>query len=172
MNRLYLYGIEQAKLTASFSTCLSTHYGAVIIDPDTGFITTGRNGSPRGMEHCTDRGWCIKRELGYDHFQQDMKEWIGMDSYCTCSHAEQNALIQAGTRAKDCIMFLYGERNDAPIIPSPCFTCIKLIINAGIKSIIIRPNIEYIEIDPIKLYKHYETVLMNKVIEYKNEKEA
>ncbi len=165
-DRFYNYGMDEAIIQAKYSTCLSTHYGTAILDPNTGHvIATGRNGVPKGKEHCTDRGWCVKRELGYDHFQQDMKEWAGI-SYCVCSHAEKNAIAQAGIRANNCIMFLYGERNGEPITCQPCFDCTKLIINAGITSVIIRPATKFIEIDPLSLYDYYENVLLNKISEY------
>lgn len=156
LNRKYEYGIQEAILQSSFSTCLSTHYGCSILDPITGYIiSVGRNGSPSGKEHCVDTGWCLKRELGYDHFQASSNDSKGMEYACKCSHAEINALIKSGERARNCIMFLYGERNGVPIVPQPCFSCTKLIINAGIKEVIIRPKTKFISIDPIKLYDSY-----------------
>jgi dCMP deaminase len=164
------YGIECAKDAASFSTCLSSHYGSAIINPVTKYlISSGRNGAPRGMDHCSDRGFCIKRELGYDHFVEDMREWAGM-SYCICSHDLQNALIQAGERAYNCIAYLWGERNGEPIIPIPCFTCTKLAINAGISLFVMKQNDTFIELNPVDVYKNYENVLLNKLNEKSNNK--
>jgi len=161
LDKLHSYGIELAKQTAQFSTCLSSKYGAVIIDPKTKYmIASGRNGAPRNKEHCNDIGYCLKRELGYDHFGSNVKEWQGMQ-YCRCSHAEINALIQAGKDAYGCIMYLYGERNGHPIIPKPCFQCTKALINAGVEKVIIRPNVDYIEINTSVLYDKYITEIIN-----------
>jgi len=155
LNRFYNRGMDEAILASKYSTCLSTHYGNALLDPLTGsVVAVGHNGAPKGKEHCTDIGWCLKKELGYDHFQNGVNNWGGLIS-CRCSHSDVNVIIQAGLRAKDCIMFLYGERNGTPIVPQPCFSCVKLIINAGIKEVIIRPKTKFISIDPSKLYDSY-----------------
>lgn len=164
MDKLYEYGIQEAIVQSKFSTCLSSHYGAAIIDPSSGHcIAGGRNGAPKGKEHCTDRGWCIKRELGYNHFQTGIDEWLGM-YFCCNAHAEENAIIQAGyERTNGCIMFLYGERNGTPTIPQPCFHCTKLLINAGINAVVIRPATEFIMIDVSELYDNYIHQLYEKL---------
>jgi dCMP deaminase len=147
--------MDEAILASKYSTCLSTHYGDSLMDPLTGFIiATGHNGAPRGKEHCTDIGWCLKREIGYDHFQKSVSDWVGME-HCRCLHSEISSIGQAGQRAYGSVMFLYGERNGTPIVPQPCFSCVKLIINAGIKEVIIRPKTKFISIDPSKLYDSY-----------------
>jgi dCMP deaminase len=163
--RFYERGMDESILASKYSTCLSTHYGNALIDPLTGsVVATGHNGAPRGKPHCTDIGWCLKRKLGYNHFQNGVNDWAG-PICCRCSHSDVNVIIQAGLRAKDCIMFLYGERNGIPITPQPCFACIKLIINAGITKIVTRPFKEYIEIDPNELYDRYKKELLNKIPE-------
>ena len=47
------YFIEIAKVVSSRATCLRRKYGAVIVK-DSVIISTGYNGSPRGMENCID----------------------------------------------------------------------------------------------------------------------
>jgi len=153
----HAYGIRRAKGTAASSTCISSHYGAEIIDPVTKRpVGSGFNGVPRGMEHCNDKKWCFKQELGFTHFQEGVGQWAGL-SYCLCTHAEVNAIAQAGDRAWGCWMYLWGERaNGVRILPQPCFTCTKMIINAGITDVIVEstPGI-YIKINPIALYHKY-----------------
>ncbi len=154
----HAYGIRRAKAAAKSSTCISSHYGAEIINPITkASIASGYNGVPRGKEHCSDKGWCFKRDiLGYTHFQNSVKDWAGL-SYCLCTHAEVNAISQAGDRAWGCILYLWGERdNGVPIIPQPCFSCTKLIINAGIQTAVIEASPDhYVEINMSALYDKY-----------------
>jgi deoxycytidylate deaminase len=147
--------IDIAKVCARQSTCISSHYGAVIVNPETRHvISTGFNGVPKGKEHCKDKDWCFKRQLGFDHFQNSIKDYAGIQ-YCLCSHAEVNALVQAGERSNNCVMYLYGERNDAPFACQPCFQCTKLLINAGIAKVIIQLPNTFVEIDPNGLYDRY-----------------
>jgi len=138
--------ISVARACADQSTCISSRYGAVIVDPTTRTIlATGYNGSPRGIDHCSDSGECFKRKFGFTHGN-------GWD-FCVCSHAEQNALIQAGSKSWGCDLYLYGYRvtNDQEINPKPCFLCTKLIINAGIKRVVTN----YMVLDPYELFYGY-----------------
>lgn len=154
----HAYGIARAKASAQFSTCLSSHYGAEIIDPvSKRSVASGFNGAPRGKDHCTDKGYCFKRDvLGYNHFQEDVADWAGL-IYCCCNHDTTNAIISAGERAWGCYMYLWGERaNGVKIIPKPCFACTKIILNAGIEKLIIEGSPgNYIEINPSALYDEY-----------------
>ena len=58
------YYLNIAKAVSERSTCLRRHYGAVIVKDDE-IISTGYNGSPRGLENCCDRGTCerIEKEI-------------------------------------------------------------------------------------------------------------
>lgn len=53
-----------AETFAYRSTCMKRKYGAVLVKDDA-VISTGYNGSPRGMENCCDVGNCprIKRDM-------------------------------------------------------------------------------------------------------------
>lgn len=163
IDKLHAYGIELAKQTAQFSTCLSSHYGSIILNPVTKYIVaSGRNGAPRGKDHCNEIGYCLKRECGYTHHDTNIEQQNGF-MFCVCVHSEINALLQAGKEAYGCYLYLWGERNGAPIIPTPCFQCTKAIINAGIEKVIIKPREKYIEIDPSILYDKYVTdIISNK----------
>jgi dCMP deaminase len=145
---------EVAKVCAAQSTCLSSHYGAVIVDANHHIISTGFNGAPKGKEHCTDKGWCLKRSFGYDHFQTSVKDWAGM-SICNCVHTETNAIVNATAPVGGSTMYLYGERNGFPIVVKPCFLCCKMLINAGIQKVIIKSNNTFIEINMDELYEAY-----------------
>jgi dCMP deaminase len=96
---------------AARSTCDRKHVGAVIVR-DKSILSTGYNGSVRGMAHCDDVG----------HM---------MDSgHCVATvHAEANAIIQA---AKNGVAI---DGADIYVTASPCWPCFKLIANSGIQRV-------------------------------------
>jgi dCMP deaminase len=105
----YFMGI--AHQAATRSTCQRKHVGAVIVR-DRAVLSTGYNGSLRGMPHCEDVGCVIE------------------DGHCiTTVHAEANAILQA---AKNGVGVDGGEIYTTA---SPCWNCFKLIANSGIKRI-------------------------------------
>ena len=116
----YFMGI--AELTARRSTCLRRNVGAVIVQ-DRHIVATGYNGAPRGIDHCAQRGGCLREELGIPSGERH--------ELCRALHAEQNAIIQAAT---------FGHSIEGAIIyitHAPCIICSKMIINAGINKIIV-----------------------------------
>ena len=117
------YFMEMAELTAKRSTCMRRHVGAVIVK-DRHAIATGYNGAPSGIMHCEERGGCIRQQLkvpsGHRH------------ELCMALHAEQNAIIQAA------VMGNSVEGGTIYITLQPCAICAKMILNAGIKRIVIK----------------------------------
>lgn len=102
------------------STC-RRHVGAVIT-VDNVIVSTGYNGSPKGLSHCSENGGCI-RELNNipSGTQQE---------FCRAVHAEQNAIIQAavnGVKIKGGTLYVNTY---------PCSICARMIINAEIKRIV------------------------------------
>jgi len=129
------YFLNIAREVAQRSTCERAKVGAVIVK-DKRILTTGYNGSPRGLAHCTEVG-CL------------------MDNgHCVRTlHAEQNAIIQAA---------LHGVITEGAIIyvtHQPCFNCAKTIINAGISEIVYDReyhddrSLEFLEQAGVKLNK-------------------
>ena len=110
MNRVdwHTYFMNMAKQAATRSTCDRKHVGAVIVRDKT-ILSTGYNGSIRGMPHCDEVGHLIEN----DHC-------IGT------VHAEANAIIQA---AKNGVGIDGGELYTTA---SPCWSCFQLLANAGI----------------------------------------
>jgi dCMP deaminase len=106
------YFMNIARVVSSRSTCERKFVGAVIVRDRT-ILSTGYNGSIRGMPHCTDVGHMM------------------VDGHCVATiHAEMNAIIQA---AKN------GVAIDGAAIyvtASPCWNCFKAVANAGMKRII------------------------------------
>ncbi len=100
------------------STCTRRQIGAIIVS-DVGEIkSTGYNGNPRGLPHCSEIG-CIRDKLG-------IPSGTRLET-CTAVHAEQNALIQAGTNARGSTLY-------STIVPCPI--CARMILNAQIARVV------------------------------------
>lgn len=115
------YFLEIANLISSRSTCLRRRVGAVIVK-DKRILATGYNGTPKGLAHCLDVG-CLREELKIPSGERH--------ELCRGLHGEQNALLQAslhGVSVKDSILYCTNQ---------PCIICAKMIINTGIKEIVI-----------------------------------
>lgn len=108
------YFLDLAEKVATRSTCDRLHVGAVIVK-DRNIVATGYNGSPSGLAHCDDVGHLIK------------------NGRCERTiHAEQNAIIQAAKHGTTI------EGSEIYVTHSPCYTCAKFIITAGIKRVVCR----------------------------------
>lgn len=115
------YFIGIAKLVAMRSTCLRRQVGAVIVK-ERHILTTGYNGTPKDIAHCEDTG-CLRERLKIPSGERH--------ELCRGLHAEQNALLQAalyGISLKEAVLYCTNQ---------PCIICAKMIINAGIKEIVI-----------------------------------
>jgi dCMP deaminase len=101
------YFMDIAKQVASRATCDRKHVGALLVRDRT-ILSTGYNGSIRGLPHCDEVGHMME------------------NGHCVATvHAEANAFIQA---AKN------GVAIDGATIyttASPCWPCFKLIANSG-----------------------------------------
>ena len=104
----HTYFMNIAKQAATRSTCDRKNVGAVIVRDRT-ILSTGYNGSIRGMPHCDDVGHTLE------------------SGHCIATvHAEANAIIHAARN---------GVRIDGAELyttASPCWNCFKLIANGGI----------------------------------------
>lgn len=106
------YFLKIADTVAEQSTCLDKAVGCVIVSQDNQIIACGYNGAPSKYPDCKQRNYCNKE--------------IKHKGYCIATHAEINALIKAGERAKGGKLFVSLE---------PCLECAKAIINAQIKEV-------------------------------------
>ncbi len=106
------YFMNIATEVATRSTCARKHVGSVIVRDKT-ILSTGYNGSVRGLPHCDDD----------DHMMED--------GHCVRTiHAEVNAIIQAaknGTRI---------DQSSIYVTASPCWSCFKCIANAGLSRVV------------------------------------
>jgi dCMP deaminase len=106
------YFMRIALEVATRATCDRRRVGAVIVR-DRMILSTGYNGSIRGLPHCDEVGHMME------------------GGHCVATvHAEANAIIQAARN---------GVRIDGADIyttDSPCWNCFKLIANSGIRRIL------------------------------------
>ena len=106
------YFMNIAQAVATRSTCSRKHVGAVIVR-DKVILSTGYNGSIRGLPHCDEVGHMLE------------------DGHCVRTiHAEANAVIQAathGTRIEGATLY---------VTASPCWNCFKMVANAGLERIV------------------------------------
>ena len=102
------YFMSIAQVVATRSTCTRKYVGSVIVKNRT-ILSTGYNGSIRGMPHCSEVGHMME------------------DGHCVATiHAEANAIIQA---AKTGAMI---EGGTIYVTASPCWNCFKQIANSAI----------------------------------------
>lgn len=104
--------MEIARTVATRATCPRASVGCVLTR-DKRILTTGYNGAPRGVRHCTDGGCLIVN----DHCQR-------------ATHAEANAIVQGalhGVGLHDATAYCTHQ---------PCVNCSKLLISAGVGRIV------------------------------------
>ena len=123
------YFIEIAKVVSSRSTCLRRRYGAVIVK-DRVIISTGYNGSPRGIKNCIDLNRCIRQEQNIPSGERY--------ELCEAVHAEQNAIINGPPeRMKGATIYIAGfEEDDSFATGRPCKLCDRMIRNSQISEVV------------------------------------
>ena len=104
------YYMSVARVIALRGTCLRKRVGAIIV-VDNKIIATGYNGAPKGFKHCTE----VRCNVVNNHCIRTV-------------HAEENALLQAGEKAKGGILYT---------TVSICVWCFKSAVQAGIKKIVV-----------------------------------
>jgi dCMP deaminase len=114
------YFMDIARQVAARSNCMKRQVAAVIV-ADRRIISTGYNGTPRGVKNCNEGG--CPRCNNFSESGRNLEE-------CLCSHGEENAIVQAsyhGIAIKDATLYTTY---------SPCLLCSKMIINAGIRRVV------------------------------------
>lgn len=114
------YFMDIARLVSTRSTCLRRQVGAVLVRSRQ-VISTGYNGAPSGVSHCSERG-CLRQQLGIPSGERH--------EVCRGTHGEQNAIAQAAR---------FGTATDGSTLYCthlPCLQCVKVLINAGVREVI------------------------------------
>lgn len=137
------YYLDIAQAVLERGTCLRRNYGAIIVKNDE-IVSTGYVGAPRGRANCSDLGFCTREHLGIPRGERY--------ELCRSVHAEANAIISASrSQMIGATLYLVGiDARSGEIVPdaSACAMCKRMIINAGISTVIIRrtPD-EYVTVD-------------------------
>lgn len=106
------YFMEIARTVATRGTCTRLSVGCVVTR-DHRILTTGYNGAPRHVAHCSEVGCLVVN----DHCQRS-------------THAEANAVVQGA---------LHGVSLQGSTVyctHQPCNGCSKLLISAGVVRIV------------------------------------
>lgn len=131
------YYLDIAQTVAERSTCLRRKFGSIIVKNDV-IVSTGYNGAPRGRKNCSDLGECFREKLGIPRGERY--------ELCRSVHSEQNAIIAApreqmlgATLYMACIS---PEDHAVQSGTNNCMMCKRVILNAGIETVVIRDDKE------------------------------
>jgi len=116
--------MQIASVVATRSTCLRRQVGALLV-LNKRILSTGYNGAPSGLSHCRDVG-CLREQLKVPSGERH--------ELCRGLHAEQNAIIQAA---------VHGVAIEGSVLYSthyPCAVCAKMLVNAGVTSLVLAEN--------------------------------
>jgi dCMP deaminase len=119
------YFMNIARAVATRATCDRKHVGCVLVR-DNRILSTGYNGSARGLAHCDDVGHLME------------------NGHCVATvHAEVNAVAQAAQNG------VALEGAIAYVTAHPCWNCFKTLRNAGVLAIVYdeayRPDPKFME---------------------------
>lgn len=135
------YFMSLAQLAALRSNCMKRRVGCVLVRANR-VIATGYNGTPRGVQNCSDGG-C-------DRCNAATEGGAGL-STCLCLHAEENALLEAGrerisgTLPAAATATGGGTNGDGAVQSDgaklycntcPCLTCAVKIAQVGVHEVI------------------------------------
>lgn len=97
---------------AARSTCPRLPVGCVFVNPDWTIATSGFNGAPRKMTHCTEAG-CLM-----------------VEGHCARAlHAEMNGILQAAREGRSLVSTRLF------VTHRPCQVCTKMLIQVGVSQI-------------------------------------
>jgi len=139
------YYFDLCNTIATNSKCLSRQIGSVLVR-DKSVISTGYNGPPRGISHCTRRylrdknlyAELKKRGITHDvDFTKCPRQTLGYKSgegleWCIAAHSEAGTVINAargGIKVEGAKLYMSCG--------IPCKDCMIVIINAGIEELIV-----------------------------------
>ncbi len=127
------YYLDIAETVLERGTCLRRNFGAIIVKHDQ-IVSTGYVGAPRGRKNCIDMGFCVREQNNIPRGERY--------ELCRSVHAEANAIIHASRDAMiGSTLYLVGkDAKTGEYVENACACsmCKRMIINAGIKKVIIR----------------------------------
>ncbi len=114
------YFMSIARVVGTRANCIKRKVGSIITS-DRRIISTGYNGTPRGLPNCN--------EGGCPRCNRAAESGTRLDE-CLCSHAEENAITQSayhGVSVRGGTLFT---------TLCPCLMCTKMIINSAIAEVV------------------------------------
>lgn len=127
------YYLDIAQTVLERGTCLRRNYGSIIVKNDE-IISTGYTGAPRGRLNCLDLGACRRMKMNVPRGERY--------ELCRSVHSEANAIISAERKSMiGATLYLVGVDKATGALVSDacsCAMCKRLIINAGITTVIVR----------------------------------
>ena len=152
------YYLDIAETVLERGTCLRRNYGAIIVKNDR-ILSTGYVGAPRNRENCCDLGYCRREQMNVPRGERY--------ELCRSVHAEANAIINAsGEEMIGASLFLVGKHSstgDYVEKASCCSMCKRLVINAGIKEVIIRDTYDAYRVIPVSDWVENDDSLMDEL---------
>lgn len=139
------YYLDIAETVLERSTCLRRQYGAIIVRNDE-IVASGYNGAPRGRKNCCDLSYCVREQMQIPRGERY--------ELCRSVHAEANAIISASRN--ECIggdLYLAGhDARTGEILhdATSCSMCRRMIINAGIRRVVVRKTREEFTVVPVQ----------------------
>lgn len=119
------YFMDVMDSIAKRATCDRGRSGCVIAK-DNRLLVTGYVGSPIGLPHCDDVGHLIKKTTHEDgHVSEHCVRTVHAEANAICQAARNGIAIDGAT--------LYCRM-------TPCRNCAMLIINSGIKRVVVQKN--------------------------------
>ena len=129
------YYLDIAESVLERGTCIRRNFGAIIVK-NYEIISTGYVGAPRGRKNCCDLKYCTREKLKVPRGERY--------ELCRSVHAEQNAIISAErSKMLESTLYLVGKdfkTGEYVEKARPCALCKRMIINAGIKEVIVRED--------------------------------
>ena len=139
--------MELAWVISNWASCFrkGRKIGCVIVK-NKRIVTTGYNGAPAGIKTCVERGECLRNKRGIESGTHA--------ELCYAIHAEQNAIIAApreqmlgATLYMCCIDPVSHEVVGGTC---SCAMCKRMIINAGIETVVVREDKENYTVYPVQ----------------------
>ena len=150
------YYLDIAQTVAARGTCLRRNFGAIIVKNDE-IISTGYVGAPRGRQNCCDLGYCTREKLNVPRGERY--------ELCRSVHAEANAIISAArSEMIGSTLYLVGkDAKTGEIVhnANSCSMCKRMIINAGIETVVIRDDKEHFRVYDV----HNQYILQDESLE-------
>ncbi len=148
------YYLDIAETVLERGTCLRRNYGAIIVNNDE-IVSTGYTGAPRGRKNCLDTGSCTRERLNIPRGERY--------EMCRSVHSEANAIISASRKEMlGATLYLVGKDYvTGKLVENAtcCAMCKRMVINAGIKEVIVRITKDEFKIIDVNEWINFDETL-------------